>query len=90
MADFATSIKLMSLPVFVEVIENDFERLIGLLTIDSTALSLMVEMSARMERGNSDQETENLEEQKEQAIAKCRRRIEAARRIFEAQGAKRA
>jgi hypothetical protein len=65
------------------VIENDFGQLISLLTIDPDALALMVEMSIQMEQGNGHQDIENLEEQKDQAIAKCRRRIDAARALFE-------
>ncbi len=67
--------------VFTHVIEEDFGRLIGLLTIREEALPLMVELAVQSEHGQSVAD-EDFEAQKRAAIAKCRRRIENARFLF--------
>jgi DNA invertase Pin-like site-specific DNA recombinase len=66
------------------LIEEDFSRLIHLLTINPEAIPLMVELSIDKDNpaphGQSDVD---LDVEKQQAIAKCRRRIEAARHLYE-------
>lgn len=66
--------------VFTHVIEDDFGRLLKLLTIKADALPLMVEMAVQSEHGRV--EEDNFEAQKQAAIAKCKRRIENARFLF--------
>lgn len=63
--------------VFTHVIEDDFGRLIKLLTVDEDKLPLMIEWAVQSESGGIDDD--DFEEQKRAAIAKCRRRIDNAR-----------
>ncbi len=66
-----------------EILEADFERLIKLLTIRPEAFNLMTELAIQMDRANGRYETEqDLEAEKQEAIALCRRRIEAAVALF--------
>lgn len=66
------------------LIENDFGRLLRLLTIDQAALHYMTELAIHSEMQASALDLEyDLEAQKSHAIAKCRRRIEAARHLYE-------
>lgn len=64
-----------------ELLEDDFFRLVRLLTIKEEALSYMIELAAQSEHGDLDED--NLEQQRQAAIAKHRRKIEAARFLFE-------
>jgi hypothetical protein len=66
--------------VITHVIEDDFGRLLKLLTIQEDALPLMVEMAVQSEHGRV--EDDDFEAQKQAAIAKCKRRIENARFLF--------
>ncbi len=63
--------------------EGDFGRLIKLLTIREDALSLMTELAIQADKlRNPNGEEEDPEKQKQEAIALCRRRIEAAVILF--------
>ena len=64
-----------------EFLEQEFLRLVSLLTLREDALHLMVELSLQSEHKPSDDA--QLEEQKKAAIARHRRKIEAARFLFE-------
>jgi hypothetical protein len=65
-------------------IENDFNRLLKLLTVDEAALKYMTELAIQAEVQSSATSVEHdLEAQKTQAIARCRRRIEAARHLYQ-------
>ncbi len=66
--------------VFTQVIEEDFARLIRLLTIDEDKLPVLVELAAGAEEGGM--ADEDFEAQKAAAIAKARRRVENARFLF--------
>jgi DNA invertase Pin-like site-specific DNA recombinase len=66
-----------------DILEADFTRLIKLLTIRPEALELMTELAIQMDKANGGQKDEkDLEQEKEEAIALCRRRIEAAVILF--------
>jgi DNA invertase Pin-like site-specific DNA recombinase len=67
--------------VTIDVIEDDFARLIHLLTINPDMLPKMVDMAVQAADGTS-VEDDDFEEQKAVAIAKARRRIENARFLF--------
>ncbi len=63
--------------------EADFGRLIKLLTIREDALSLMTELAIQADKlHNPNSDLENPEKQKQEAIALCRRQIEAAVILF--------
>lgn len=66
-----------------EAIEEDFGRLIKLLTIDEQAIDLMSELAIQAQNGGEivDDE-EEFERQKVKTIALCNRRIEAARHMY--------
>ena len=66
--------------VAIEVIEDDFARLIQLLTIREDALPLMIDLAVQSENGGI--EDEDFEAQKAAAIAKAKRRVENARFLF--------
>jgi len=66
--------------VKIEVIENDFARLIKLLTIREDKLPLMVNLTTRTEGSGIDDQ--DFEAQKAAAIAKARRQVENARFLF--------
>jgi DNA invertase Pin-like site-specific DNA recombinase len=68
--------------VFTHVIEDDFKKLIGVLSIREDKLPLLVEMAIQAEHNGLDPEEEDIERQKKAAIAKLRRKIEAARFLF--------
>ncbi|MCZ7554590.1 MAG: recombinase family protein [Anaerolineales bacterium] len=69
--------------VLCEVLEADFERLIRLLTIRPEALDLMTELAIQMDKANGRYENDqDLEQEKQEVIALCRRRIEAAVVLF--------
>jgi hypothetical protein len=67
--------------VTIDVIEDDFARLIKLLTINPDALPGMIELAVQAADGSSI-EDDDFEEQKAIAIAKAHRRIENARFLF--------
>ena len=67
--------------VTIDVIEDDFARLIKLLTINPDALPGMIELAVQAADGSS-VEDDDFEEQKVIAIAKAHRRIENARFLF--------
>lgn len=63
--------------------EADFRRLIGLLTINPEALTLMSELAIQADKARGAHGSkEDLETQKSEAIALCRKRIEAARHLY--------
>ncbi len=64
-----------------EVYEGDFVRLVNLLTIRPEAMQSMTELAIQAEYGQF-REDGALEKQKEKAIAKCRRRIDAATHLY--------
>jgi hypothetical protein len=67
-----------------EVLERDFVKLINLLSIKPEALQLMTELAIQIDkkrRGAAKEE--NLEQQKQEAIALCNRRIEAAVNLYQ-------
>jgi hypothetical protein len=66
--------------VAIDVIEDDFARLIHLLTVKQEALPLMVDLALQAEGGGIDDE--DFEAQKAAAIAKAKRRVENARFLF--------
>ncbi len=69
--------------VFTHIIEDEFRLLIDQLTLDPKALDLMVELAVQSEHGMAMADTkEDLEKQKQEAIAKCQRRIEAAKMVY--------
>ncbi len=63
--------------------ETDFRRLIDLLTVKPDALQLMTELAIQADkaRGSHSDDTD-LEQQKTEAIALCRRRIDATRHLY--------
>lgn len=65
-----------------DAIEDDFKKLIGFLSIKEDKLSLLVEMAIQAERGGPNPVEDDIERQKQAAIAKLRRKIEAARDLF--------
>jgi hypothetical protein len=66
-----------------EAIEEDFGRLIKLLTIDEQAIDLMSELAIQAQNGGElVEDEEEFERQKVKTIALCNRRIEAARHMY--------
>ncbi|WP_119072048.1 recombinase family protein [Aggregatilinea lenta] len=69
--------------VLCEIYEADFERLIKLLTIRPEKLELMTRLAIEFDKANGFfDEERDLEQEKEEAIALSRRRIEAAVVLF--------
>jgi|GEM_PF-219464 len=70
--------------ILIEDIETDFRRLISLLTLNADAFPLMLELSIQADRAGQ-RKGEAIDEQveKQEAIAKAKRRMEAARYLFE-------
>ncbi|TVR25366.1 MAG: recombinase family protein, partial [Anaerolineaceae bacterium] len=66
-----------------EVYEDDFRRLLKLLTVKSDDIDIMTELSIQSLRASGVADGLDLEAQKRAAIAKCYRRIEAARHLYE-------
>ncbi len=66
-----------------EVYEDDFGRLLKLLTVKANDIDLMTELNIQSLRASGMAEGFDLETQKRAAIAKCNRRIEAARHLYE-------
>lgn len=69
--------------VFTHVIEDDFRWLISLLTIQEDKLPLIVEMAIQAEAGGISPLENDFEQQKQAAIARLRRKVEAARFLYE-------
>lgn len=65
-----------------EVLEEDFGRLIKLLTVSQDAIDLMTELAIQAENGGVAEDQEQFERQREKALALCHRRIEAARHLY--------
>lgn len=68
-----------SLPI--EVIEREFRLLIEQLTLREESFAMLVEMAIQSEHGHMGNQ-DDLEREKTLAIAKCRRRIDAAKAVF--------
>lgn len=64
-----------------EIYEHDFNRLIQLLTIKPEAVELMTELAIQAD-GQRFRQDVDVEKQKEEAIALCRRRIDAAIHLY--------
>ena len=63
--------------------EADFRRLLTLLTVDENAIELMTQLAIQFNSGiASEDNKENLEAQKNEVIARCNRRIEAAKHLY--------
>jgi hypothetical protein len=71
--------------VHIQTIEEDLGRLINLLTLSADALPLLIELSIQSERAGQPINPNGIdpEEEKQQAIAKCKRRIDAAHHLYE-------
>ncbi|MBE2267226.1 MAG: recombinase family protein [Anaerolinea sp.] len=65
-----------------EIYERDFARLLKLLTVDTSQVDLMAELAVQSVKAQAADETD-FEQEKRAAIARCRRRIEAARHLYE-------
>jgi hypothetical protein len=66
-----------------DIIEAEFGRLLKLLTIREDALDPMTEMAIQSQQGSlTEQDEEELEKQKKEAIAVCQRRIDAAVHLY--------
>ena len=71
--------KARSLPI--GIIETEFRLLLEQLTLREESFAMLVELSVQSEHGHTAGKAD-LERQRDAAIAKCRRRIEAARKVF--------
>lgn len=65
-----------------DVLEEDFGRLLKLLTVNQEAIDLMTELAIQAENGSITDDEEDFERQKQEAIAKANRRIDAARNLY--------
>ena len=65
-----------------DVLEETFSRLISLLTVDPSQLENMRELALEAQRLHGHVEEVDLEQQKQEAIAACQRRINAAVVLF--------
>ena len=63
-------------------LETDFGRLIKLLEASDEAIDLMTELAIQAENGRITDDEDEFERQKYEAIARCNRRIEAARHLY--------
>jgi hypothetical protein len=63
--------------------EEDFGRLLKLLTVHADELDVMTELSIQSLRAQAVADGIDLEAQKRAAIARCRRRTDAARHLYE-------
>lgn len=69
--------------VACEVIEQEFRLLIQQLTLSPDAFDMLVELAVQSEHAEAQlTQKADLETQKHEAIAKCQRRIEAAKAVF--------
>ena len=64
-------------------IEDDFVRLLGLLTLDPAQFPSLMALSLSLSGTVAPRDDADLHREKEDAITKCRRKIEAARYLFE-------
>jgi hypothetical protein len=64
-----------------EVYEPDFTRLIHLLTVKPEAVDIMTELAIQADNGRFHEDVD-IDKQKEQAIARCKRRIDAAIHLY--------
>lgn len=71
----------MAKSVRCEIYEADFERLIHLLTVKPKAMDIMAELAIQADAGRFDSDVD-LQKQKEEAIALCKRRIAAAIHLY--------
>lgn len=63
----------------LEIYERDFGRLLKLLTVADDKLNLLTELSIQLKRGHAGvAQDADIEQEKQEAIALCRRRIDAA------------
>ena len=70
--------------ILIEEVETDFRRLIGLLTLSPAALPSLLELSIQASKAGQPAPSEaEAQAEKQEAIAKAKRRIEAARYLFE-------
>src|SRR5258708_6269376 len=65
-----------------EIWERDFRRLIDLLTVKPDPFNLMTELGIKADRPHGLQDDVDLEAEKQEAIAVCRRKIDAAVVLF--------
>jgi len=63
-------------------LHEDFGRLLKLLTVNQEAIDLMAELAIQTESGRITDDEEEFERQREEAIAKANRRIDAARNLY--------
>ena len=76
------SCKSRSVPL--DLLDKDFARLIGLLTVRPNAEALLLELAVQSQYGfMSNKAPEEFEEEKQRAIARYGRKLEAARFLFE-------
>lgn len=69
--------------VTCDILEQEFGHLIELLTIRDEAKNLMLELAIQVDkRAKSKDESVDLEQEKQQSIALCRRRIDAAVNLY--------
>ncbi|MEO1164433.1 MAG: recombinase family protein [Chloroflexota bacterium] len=69
--------------LFTHVIEDEFRLLINQLALSPNAFDTLLELAVQSEHGQSvDSDEDAIEAQKVEGIAKCKRRIEAARNIY--------
>ncbi len=70
--------------ISTKVIEDDFYRLVQLLSLKPEAFPLLTELALQAEFGGPISESgADPEREKQEAIAKCKRRVEAARHLYE-------
>ncbi len=65
------------------IYEQDFARLLALLTVNVEQIDLMTQLGIQALTAQVHADGVSLEEQKRAAIAKCQRRIDAARHLYE-------
>lgn len=65
------------------IFEGDFERLLQLLTVNEDQIELMTQLGLEALTSQKRAGTADLENERNTAIAKCRRRIDAARNLYE-------
>jgi DNA invertase Pin-like site-specific DNA recombinase len=67
--------------VTCEEVENDFGRLLHLMIVREEVIKKMVNRAAEAS-GTSEEEVQSRRTQKQEVLARCQRRIQAARRLF--------
>ena len=65
-----------------DVLEDDFGRLIKLLEASDESIDPMTELAIQAENGSITDDESEFERQKYEAVARCNRRIEAARHLY--------